>query len=41
MIRYDMNSSTGAVGGSYPAFRFVNLRDNSVYTENRKSSSIN
>ena len=41
MIQDDMNSSSGAVGGSYPAFTFVNLRDNPVHTESRKYSSIN
>ena len=39
MIQYDMNSSVGAVGVSYPVFTFINLIESSVYTENRKYSS--
>ena len=39
MIQYDMNSSVGAVGVSYPLFTFINLIESSVYTESRKYSS--
>ena len=39
MLQHDMNSSAWAAGSNYPVFTFVNVRDNSVYTENRKYSS--
>ena len=35
MIQYDMNSSVGAAGVSYPVFTFINLIESSVYTENK------
>ena len=41
MIWYDMNSSAGAVGVSYPVFTFVNLLETTLYImKTEKISSV-